>query len=222
MYKTGDLARWLPDGTLQHLGRLDSQVKIRGNRIELGDIEAALRDIPQIAEAACAAIDIQGSLTLAAYLVPATAEQLPAVETLREQLAQTLPAYMVPASFTELTELPLTTSGKTDRKRLPTPNTDDRPQLQQQYVQPQGDRETTLAQIFQEVLHVTRVGALDNYFALGGDSIRSIQVLARARTPDSTSHSPNCSHNLPSDSWPLSHSNTPPKHPSSPSSRWNF
>ena len=149
---------------------------------KLGDIEAALRDIPQVAEAACAAVHVSGSLTLAAYLVPSEAEELPPVESLRDRLSQTLPAYMVPSSFTELAELPLTTSGKTDRKRLPTPNRQDRPQLEQAYVEPEGEREIQLAQIFQQVLHVDRVGALDNYFALGGDSIRSIQVLARARS----------------------------------------
>ena len=181
MYKTGDLARWLADGTLQHLGRLDGQVKIRGNRIELGDIEAALRSIDSVAEAACAAVDLGGNLTLAAYLVAAPEEELPPVESLREELSARLPAYMVPASFTRLDELPLTVSGKTDRKRLPLPTGGDRPRLEQEYVEPEGAAEIRLAEIFAEVLHVDRVGALDNYFALGGDSIRSIQVLAQAR-----------------------------------------
>ena len=182
MYKTGDLARWLGDGTLEHLGRLDGQVKIRGNRIELGEIEAALRSFEEVGEAACAAMELEGSLSLCAYLVAASGAELGSVESLRARLAQRLPSYMVPSFFTELDALPLTTSGKTDRKRLPRPSGGDRPKLEQEYVSPEGEGEIALARIFQEVLHVDRVGALDNYFALGGDSIRSIQVLARARS----------------------------------------
>ena len=107
---------------------------------------------------------------------------MPSIETLRATLSSQLPSYMVPASFTVLEELPLTTSGKVDRRRLPEPGLGDRPALEQAYVEPEGDTETRLAGIFAEVLRVERVGALDNYFALGGDSIRSIQVLSRAHS----------------------------------------
>ena len=182
MYKTGDLARWLADGTLEHLGRLDHQVKIRGNRIELGEIEAALRTMDGVAEAACAAVELEGTATLCAYLVAAESQEVPSIETLRSALSNQLPAYMVPSSFTVLESLPLTTSGKVDRRSLPVPGVGDRPALEQVYVQPEGETETRLSAIFAEVLRVERVGALDNYFALGGDSIRSIQVLARARS----------------------------------------
>ena len=183
MYKTGDLGRWLVDGTLEHLGRLDHQVKIRGNRIELGEIEAALRGIDGVSEAVCAARAAGRSPDRSVPTWwPTKTQEVPTVEALRSELSSQLPSYMVPSSFTVLDALPLSTSGKVDRRRLPAPGLGDRPALEQQYVEPEGDTELRLAGIFADVLRVERVGVLDNYFALGGDSIRSIQVLARARS----------------------------------------
>ena len=116
-------------------------MKIRGNRIELGEIESALRTVDGVAEAACAAVPLDGTATLCAYLVAAESQEVPSIETLRSALSNQLPAYMVPSSFTILESLPLTTSGKVDRRSLPVPGVGDRPALEQAYVQPEGETE---------------------------------------------------------------------------------
>ncbi|MEO5816458.1 MAG: amino acid adenylation domain-containing protein [Gemmatimonadaceae bacterium] len=179
MYRTGDKARWRPDGTVEYLGRLDFQVKIRGYRIELGEIEAALASHPRVHEAAVVArVDDSGENRLVAYVVAdGTA---PRVGTLREHLMRTLPEFMVPAAFMWLPALPLTSSGKVDRRALPEPELD-RATLSRAFVAPGTDVEQTLAEIWQRVLRLEQVGVEDNLFELGGDSLLSVQIVSQAR-----------------------------------------
>ncbi|MBL1100668.1 non-ribosomal peptide synthase/polyketide synthase [Streptomyces coffeae] len=181
MYRTGDLARWTADGELDYLGRVDDQVKVRGHRIEPGEIEAALLDLPSVAEAAVVAVaDDRGHARLAAYYVPAAGLEPPAAAELRAALGRTLPGHMVPAVFTALDTMPLTTSGKLDRRALPAPRTEaDR--REHTYVPPRTPVEKELARIWAEVLGAGSVGATDNFFELGGDSILGIQTVSRAR-----------------------------------------
>ncbi|MFF2744146.1 non-ribosomal peptide synthase/polyketide synthase [Kitasatospora sp. NPDC058048] len=178
MYRTGDLARWTADGRLEYLGRADDQVKVRGHRIEPGEIEAALLDLPEVAAAAVVAVpDAHGQNRLAAYLVFADGTARPFAE-LRAALRRVLPDHLVPSSFTVLDALPLGTSGKLDRRALPAPETEAR---EGEFVAPRTPEEETLAAIWAEVLGVPRVGVTDNFFELGGDSILSIQAVSRAR-----------------------------------------
>ncbi|MBB5393235.1 non-ribosomal peptide synthase protein (TIGR01720 family)/amino acid adenylation domain-containing protein, partial [Herbaspirillum sp. SJZ130] len=172
-YRTGDLVRWREDGQLMYLGRLDHQVKLRGLRIELGEIEAALLAQPSIREAVVVAVDGQ---RLAAY-VSLHQGQRHDEAALKTALAEHLPEYMVPAIITVLAALPLNTHGKIDRKALPAV------QISQDndYSAPQGEIELALAAIWQEVLGLPQVGRQDNFFALGGDSILSLQIIARLR-----------------------------------------
>jgi amino acid adenylation domain-containing protein/non-ribosomal peptide synthase protein (TIGR01720 family) len=174
MYRTGDRARWRPAGTLEFLGRTDEQVKVRGFRIELGEIETALRESPGVADAAVVAHDELGHSRLVAYVTPAAAGE-PAA--LRAWLRDRLPEYMLPSAFVVLDDLPRTTGGKVDRRALPAPG----PAATQSTVEPGTTAERELARVWAEVLGVDRVGPTDNFFALGGDSILSIEVVARAR-----------------------------------------
>ncbi|MEU5579215.1 non-ribosomal peptide synthase/polyketide synthase [Streptomyces huasconensis] len=178
MYRTGDRARWDRDGLLEFLGRADEQVKIRGFRVEPGEVEAALLDHPDVADAAVAARENAGRLMLVGYVVPAT-DRVPSADALRLALRRTLPDHMVPAAFVLLARIPRTTSGKTDRRALPAPPA--QPDSGTPYVAPRAGTEECLAAIWAEVLGVERVGARDNFFALGGDSILSIQIVSRAR-----------------------------------------
>ncbi|HEY0602555.1 MAG TPA: amino acid adenylation domain-containing protein, partial [Herpetosiphonaceae bacterium] len=195
LYKTGDLARFLPDGAIEYLGRLDFQVKVRGFRIELGEIEAALGQHPQIREVVVVARqDVPGETRLVAYLVenqePRTKNldagpdgskfSVLGSDSLRRFLHDKLPEYMIPAAFVTLDALPLSPNGKVDRKALPAPDTS-RPELEAAFVPPQTPEEQALAEIWQLVLGLERVGVHDNFFALGGDSMRSIRVLSQAR-----------------------------------------
>ncbi|MEN3359374.1 MAG: hypothetical protein V7637_3356, partial [Mycobacteriales bacterium] len=180
MYRTGDRVRWTADGTVDYLGRADEQVKIRGFRIEPGEIETALLGHPDLVAAAVVAVDSgSGHQRLAAYLVPAAGRIQPAAAELRSWLARTLPEYMVPAVFVPVPALPLTSSGKLDRRALPAPELD--PAAGADHVAPGTPVERELARIWAEVLRVPRVGAGDNFFELGGDSILSIQVVSRVR-----------------------------------------
>ncbi|BBA33066.1 putative linear pentadecapeptide gramicidin synthetase LgrB [Methylocaldum marinum] len=173
LYRTGDLARWRADGELEFLGRIDHQVKLRGFRIELGEIEAALSQQPGIRDAVVLLReDAPGEKRLVAYCVGAVDP-----ETLRAALKAQLPDYMVPAAWVTLDALPLTPNGKVDRKALPAP---ERGATGTPHVPPQGPTEARLAEIWAEVLRLDRVGRHDNFFALGGDSILSIQIVARA------------------------------------------
>ncbi|MFJ8593553.1 non-ribosomal peptide synthase/polyketide synthase [Streptomyces sp. NPDC093598] len=181
MYRTGDLARWTADGRVDYLGRADDQVKVRGHRIEPGEVEAALLDLPDLTGAAVVAVaDAHGHLRLAAYVVPRQGAEPPAASELRAACRRVLPDHMVPSSFTVLDALPLTTSGKLDRRALPAPDVDAAPR-EREFVAPRTPDEETLAGIWAEVLGVARVGVTDNFFELGGDSILSIQAVARAR-----------------------------------------
>ena len=178
LYKTGDLARFLPGRDIEYLGRIDNQVKIRGFRIELGEIESVLCQHAAVREAkVIAREDVPGTKRLVAYLV--TPQSAPDVSTLREHLKKKLPEYMVPAAFVFLATLPLTTNGKIDQKALPVP--EQRPELADRYVAPRTQSEKTLAAIWSKVLRVEHVGVNDNFFELGGDSILSIQVISIAR-----------------------------------------
>ncbi|MEU8587398.1 non-ribosomal peptide synthase/polyketide synthase [Streptomyces sp. NPDC048664] len=177
MYRTGDLVRWSADGELEYVGRLDQQVKVRGFRIELGEVEEALRGCPGVAEAAAMATEADGHRRLTGYVVPVAGEQVDP-ETVRRVLGRTLPDYMVPTTVLVLDELPLNPNGKLDRARLPQPG----PAVHAvRHVAPRTPTERALAAVWAEVLRVGRVGVDDNFFALGGDSILSIQVVARAR-----------------------------------------
>ncbi|MFH8336565.1 non-ribosomal peptide synthase/polyketide synthase [Streptomyces sp. AM6-12] len=178
MYRTGDRARWDRDGLLEFLGRVDEQVKIRGFRIEPGEVEAALLGHPDIADAAVAAREHAGRTVLVGYVVPA-GDRVPSADDLRLALRRTLPDHMVPTAFVPLARIPRTTSGKTDRRALPAPPA--QPDSTTPYVAPRPGTEQRLAAIWAQVLGVERVGARDNFFALGGDSILSIQIVARAR-----------------------------------------
>ncbi|MEH2001260.1 MAG: amino acid adenylation domain-containing protein [Nostoc sp.] len=180
LYKSGDLARYLPNGELEYLGRIDQQVKIRGFRIELGEIEALLAQHPAIWESAVLVReDEPGNKRLVAYVVPKI-EQSPTAAELRRFLKQKLPDYMIPSAFVQLEALPLTANGKVDRRALPVPDTA-RPELENVFFAPSTPEEKILAAIWTKVLGVEQVGINDNFFALGGDSIRSIQVLSQAK-----------------------------------------
>ena len=180
LYRTGDLARYRADGVIDYLGRIDHQVKIRGLRIELGEIEARLLDHDGVREAVVVALDGRCGKYLSAYLV--LQGETPDWPLLREQLVahlqRTLPEHMVPPHITALERMPLSPNGKLDRKALPVPSLDE---AQSAYVAPGSEVERTLAEIWQAVLGVPEVGITDNFFALGGDSINSIQVVSRAR-----------------------------------------
>ncbi|QKW22406.1 amino acid adenylation domain-containing protein [Kitasatospora sp. NA04385] len=178
MYRTGDVARWSGDGRLEYLGRVDEQVKVRGYRIELGEIEAVLAAHPDVAHVAV--IDREdgpGGKRLVGYVVPA-AHRRPDPAELREHAGRTLPAYMVPSAVVLLDALPLTGNGKLDRRALPAPAAGAAARDGREARTP---REQLLAGIFAEVLGLPRVGLDDDFFALGGDSIVSIQVVSRAR-----------------------------------------
>lgn len=178
MYRTGDRVKYLPDGHLIYLERLDHQVKVRGFRIELGEIEVALGKHPNVRQAAVVAQEESGGeKRLVAYYVPADGE-ITAGE-MRKHLKATLPEHMIPVFFVAMTSLPLTPSGKLDRRALPKP---DPVKLLSglEAIAPRTPDETTLAEIWKEVLRMPEVGVRDNFFELGGDSILSIQVIARA------------------------------------------
>lgn len=182
LFKTGDLARYRPDGAIEFLGRIDFQVKIRGFRIELGEIENALNQHPAVKDAVVVAReDVPGDKRLAAYLVLEQAARGNGlfVEELRDFLKETLPHYMIPSAFIFLDAFPLTHNGKVNRQVLPAPDAD-RPNLEAAYVAPRTPTEQTLAKIWSEVLGIEQIGVYDNYFSLGGASIQGLQVIARA------------------------------------------
>ncbi|PHM69304.1 Amino acid adenylation [Xenorhabdus kozodoii] len=179
MYKTGDLGRWLPDGAIEYLGRNDFQVKIRGFRIELGEIENRLVACESVREAVVIAReDEPGQKRLVAYLRPEDGAELAPAE-LRQQLSQHLADYMLPSAFVTLETFPLTPNGKLDRKALPAP--DLAAVATRDYAAPVGESEIALAQIWQELLGLERIGRHDHFFELGGHSLLAIQLLNRLR-----------------------------------------
>ncbi|WQO95369.1 amino acid adenylation domain-containing protein (plasmid) [Sinorhizobium medicae] len=186
MYRSGDLARYLPDGNLEFLGRNDDQVKIRGFRIEPGEIAARLLEHELVGDAAVVAhADAAGDKRLVAYVVAKTtdgsaeADGAGLAASLRAHLGGLLPDYMVPSAFVRLDALPLTVNGKLDRKALPVP--DDDAYARRAYEAPQGEIETLLAGIWAELLGVERVGRHDNFFELGGHSLLTVQMMERLR-----------------------------------------
>jgi len=180
LYKTGDLARYRVDGSLEFLGRSDFQVKVRGFRIELGEIEGALLSHEEIKEAVVVArAGIDGDQRLVAYVV-ASGENASGIDELRSYLQERLPSYMVPAQFIILAQMPLSKNGKVDRRALPEPGME-RPEIEEQYVEASTAEEELLTEVWRQVLRVDRIGVHDNFFTLGGDSIRSLQVITKAR-----------------------------------------
>ncbi|HEV2852358.1 MAG TPA: non-ribosomal peptide synthase/polyketide synthase [Thermoanaerobaculia bacterium] len=177
LYKTGDLARFRPDGEVEFLGRLDHQVKIRGVRIELGEIEAALSSHPAVRETVVVARKEGLDHRLVAYLVP-MGESVPAPAELRSFLRATLPEAMVPSAFVVLRAFPLNPSGKVDRKALPAPSMD-RMEPERAYEAPHTPMEQRLAALWAELLGVRRVGRHDNFFELGGNSIQAAMLVNR-------------------------------------------
>jgi acyl carrier protein len=179
LYRSGDLVRWRADGQLEFLGRVDEQVKIRGFRIEPGEVEAALAAHPALAQVAVIAREDQpGQRRLVAYLVPADGHQAPRSAELRTHLESELPAFMIPSVFVPMEALPLNASGKVDRKRLPAPGAGHEHAA---YRAPSSQTERRLAEIITELLEVPRVGLDDDFFALGGSSLKIVQLRSRTR-----------------------------------------
>jgi acyl-coenzyme A synthetase/AMP-(fatty) acid ligase/aryl carrier-like protein len=195
LYRTGDLVRWLGDGNLEYLGRLDQQVKVRGFRIELGEIEAALQEHEGVRQAVViAGEDESGDKRLVAYVV--VEEKSGASSNgpngcngsgraglrsneWREHLLGKLPEYMVPSVYVELERLPLNANGKIDRKSLPKPEPEQERTREAEYVGPRNETEETLCRLWQEILRQERVGIHDNFFKIGGHSLRAAQMAAR-------------------------------------------
>ncbi|MFB6625081.1 amino acid adenylation domain-containing protein [Streptomyces sp. NPDC056374] len=178
LYRTGDLARRRPDGTLEHLGRIDQQIKLRGLRIEPGETEAALRAQPGIADAAVVLReDRPGDKRLVGYLVADAGADEPDPSALRATLRRSLPDHQVPSAFTVVPALPLTPNGKLDRRALPVPTV----HRAAGAAEPETPAEVVLAEIWAEVLGLPRVGADENFFDLGGHSLLATQVVAKAR-----------------------------------------
>ncbi len=172
MYRTGDLVRWLPDGNLEYLGRNDDQVKLRGVRVELGEIESRLAALDGVAEAV---VLVREGRLIAWF----TERQALSIDTLRAQLQAQLPEALVPVAYVKLAALPLTANGKLDRKALPAP--DQAALLTRDYEAPQGEVETRLARIWADVLQVEQVGRHDHFFELGGHSLLAVSLIERMR-----------------------------------------
>ena len=177
IYNTGDIARWLPDGNIEVVGRKDYQVKIRGHRIELEEIEGGLLKHDKIKEAAVLAHEENegGDKYLVAYIV---SNEVMDTGELREYLAKCLPHYMIPSHFVRLEQLPITPNGKLDRKALPDPKL----KVNDNYVAPGTRKEKLLVEVWTKILGVEGIGTTDNFFSVGGDSIKSIQIISRVRS----------------------------------------
>jgi amino acid adenylation domain-containing protein len=178
IYRTGDLARWLPDGNIEYLGRMDNQVKIRGNRIELGEIETRLNEHRAVKESVVTIItDKSTGISLCAHLV--SDETLTAGE-LRNYLQKQLPDYMIPSYFVQIEKIPLTPNGKVDRKSLPGP--DKSLAVTTGYAPPGNEIEKQLVEIWQELLNAKKIGINDNFFELGGHSLLAMNMVLRIQT----------------------------------------
>ena len=178
LYKTGDLARYIPDGNIEFIGRIDQQVKIRGFRIEIGEIEALVSQYPDVKEnVVIAQSDPAGDKRLVVYIVPKqeSTQDTSLIPQIRQFLKQKLPEYIIPAAFVLLDAFPLTPNGKIDRRALPVPDTVPSG-ISTAYVTPQTETEQLLAKIWQDVLQVEKVGIHDNFFELGGHSLLTIKV----------------------------------------------
>jgi amino acid adenylation domain-containing protein len=174
VYRTGDIAQWQPDGSIRYMGRIDNQVKIRGNRIELGEVENAIMMYGGIQQVVATPKELNGEKVLVAYYLLEIAIEKAEI---RAYLQGKLPDYMVPSFYVQLETLPMTSSGKVDRKALPSIGDNDL--IRGEYVSPQNQTEEKLAVIWQDILGIDKVGITDNFFELGGDSIRAIRILGR-------------------------------------------
>ncbi|WP_129706742.1 non-ribosomal peptide synthetase [Priestia megaterium] len=173
MYRTGDLARWMPDGNIEYLGRIDNQVKIRGYRIELDEITEKLLEYNYVKEGVTITrTDSSGAPYICAYYVSEKELDIPSLKVF---LGKHLPEYMIPTYFIQISRMPLTHNGKLDRAVLPEPEF----KINRHYVQPTSEQEMMLAQIWKEVLNLKEVGITDNFFEMGGDSIKAISVVAQ-------------------------------------------
>ncbi|MFB7813503.1 amino acid adenylation domain-containing protein [Paenibacillus chitinolyticus] len=172
MYRTGDLAKWLPDGNIEYRGRIDHQVKVRGYRIETGEIEEQLLKVPSVQEAIVIAREEADGQKLCAYYV---AQSKLTAAVLKEALAKELPGYMIPAHFVQLLRMPLTPNGKIDRKALPAP--EESAEQAEEYIAPRTLMEVKIAQIWKDVLGLRRVGVKDNFFDLGGSSLSLMRLI---------------------------------------------
>ncbi len=182
MYKTGDVARYLPDGNIEFLGRKDHQIKLRGYRIELGEIETAIGKYSNIKDVVVIAReDKPGDKKLVAYIVPENKAEID-INDLREFLLKHIPDYMIPSAIMILDELPLTPNGKVDRKALPVPGEDlFREAVAVDYVAPRNQVEEVIAKIWSDVLHIEVIGIYNNFFLLGGHSLLATQVMSRIK-----------------------------------------
>uniref|UniRef100_UPI0019501741 non-ribosomal peptide synthetase n=2 Tax=Microbispora siamensis TaxID=564413 RepID=UPI0019501741 len=190
LYRSGDLVRWNADGTLEFAGRVDDQIKIRGFRVELREVENVLAGHDGVAETAVVVRqDLAGNKRLIAYWVPAPGVPAPTADELRAHLSGFLPDYMVPAAFVPMTKLPLNRNGKLDREALPDPGTQD--DTGDGYLPPRNPTEAALCRIWSEVLAIDPVGVEDNFFDLGGDSISSVRLVSRMRGAFGVDISPN-------------------------------
>lgn len=179
LYKTGDLARFRPDGSLEFLGRIDHQVKLRGFRIELGEIEAVLSRYPLIKQGVVVVReDVPGDQRLVAYFT-AKGDTVPTSQAMRQFLKEQLPDYMVPSTFVKLESLPLTPNGKVDRRALPIPTAALTTDPGENFVAPRDEMERQLVEIWQEVLQVPSIGIHDNFFELGGHSLSAVRAWAK-------------------------------------------
>lgn len=173
LYKSGDLARWLPNGDIEYLGRIDQQVKIRGFRVELGEIESRLLEHKDVRSAVVVARDDNADKYLCAYIV---SDKAISITELRKHINQKLPDYMIPSHFVNLREIPLTSNGKVDKKALPIPTGEVK--LDTKYVSPRNIFEKRLVTVWSKVLNIKKIGIDDNFFELGGDSLKIVEVLS--------------------------------------------
>ena len=177
LYRSGDLARWLPNGEIEYLGRIDEQVKIRGYRIELSEIESVLRNQPGISDVAVVALEVGGDKSICAYLIPTNQEQQLDMSEIKNDLRDKLPEYMLPGFMMQIDALPLTPNGKLDAKALPELNA----LAGQEYMPPRTKTEKVITDIFEEILGISPVGIEDSFFELGGDSIKAIKAVSKLR-----------------------------------------
>ena len=177
LYRSGDLARWLPNGEMEYLGRIDEQVKIRGYRIELSEIESVLRNQPGISDVAVVALEVGGDKSICAYLIPTNQEQQLDMSEIKNDLRDKLPEYMLPGFMMQIDALPLTPNGKLDAKALPELNA----LAGQEYMPPRTKTEKVITDIFEEILGISPVGIEDSFFELGGDSIKAIKAVSKLR-----------------------------------------
>ncbi len=173
LYRTGDLARWLPDGNIECIGRIDEQVKLNGHRIELGEIASSLKQYPEIQDAAVLVKETERTGIYAYYV----AEQELEPEEIRTALLMTLPDYMVPSFYVQVDAIPITKNGKIDKRALEKIEVE----VKQEHVAPRNDKERVMCEVFSEVLGIETIGITDNFFMLGGDSIKAIRIVSKLR-----------------------------------------